>query len=75
MLNRNTTNISHQMQAYFKYEVLKRRLYLTLSAHDILNTADSYHVSSTADRLVQTWTPAYGRYFLAGVIWNFRKNK
>lgn len=75
MFNRKLTNVTHEMQAYIKVEILKRRLYMTLSGHDLLNTADSYSVSSTADRLVQTWTPAYGRYFLMGIVWEFRRNR
>lgn len=75
MLNRKMTNVTHEMQACIKVEILKRRLYMTLSGHDLLNTADSYSVTSTADRLVQTWTPAYGRYFLMGIVWEFRRNR
>lgn len=46
-----------------------------VSVYHLLNTADSYSVTSSADRIVQTWTPAYGRYFLLGFIWEFRKNR
>ena len=75
MLNRKMTNVTHEMQAFLKIELLTRCLYMTISGHDLLNTADSYSVTSSADRIVQTWTPAYGRYFLLGFIWEFRKNR
>lgn len=75
MLNRKMTNVTQEMQAFLKVELLKNCLYMTLSGHDLLNTADSYSVTSTADRLVQTWTPAYGRYFLMGIVWEFRRNR
>ncbi|MBE6236962.1 MAG: hypothetical protein E7116_02245 [Bacteroidales bacterium] len=75
MLNRKMTNVTQEMQAFLKIELLRRCLYMTISGHDLLNTADSYSVTSSADRIVQTWTPAYGRYFLLGFIWEFRKNR
>ena len=75
LINRKTTNLVNTLQVIAEAEILRRRLYLTLSAHDILNSSDSYTVTNTADQLIQNWTPAYGRYFLIGFRWKFRKDR
>ncbi len=75
LINRKTTNWVNTLQVIAEAEILKRRLYLTLSAHDILNSSDSYMVSYTADQLIQNWIPSYGRYFLVGFKWKFRKDR
>lgn len=53
--------------------LMKGRLVISVSANDLLNRSTTYSETTAADRRVQSWTPAYGRYYMLNVA--FRLNK
>ncbi len=64
---------SHSLDAKIEWKFLKKSLTVMLKAIDILNTGSVYTNIVTADAAVQTWKPIYGRYFMLGLAYNFRR--
>lgn len=73
-INLDRTTVENDMAVSIKAELVKARLFLTVSGHDLLNNSQSYTVNYTSDSRVQTWRPILGRYYMLGLSWRFRKN-
>lgn len=73
-INLDRTTVENDMAVSIIAELVKARLFLTVSGHDLLNNSQSYTVNYTSDSRVQTWRPILGRYYMLGLSWRFRKN-
>ena len=68
-----TDFMSHTLDVGLSWSFLKRTLEVGIYANDLLNTGYKYSSTVSADAAVQTWTPVYGRYFMLGITYLFRK--
>lgn len=64
---------NHDISAGIVWYFLKRSLSISLKAHNLLNTGTTYTNIVTADAVTQTWKPEYGRYYMLGIKYVFRK--
>ena len=51
------------------------KLTVSISANDLLGSSTKYLTESTAQYYKQEWTPAFGRYYLLSIIYEFRKKQ
>ncbi len=65
--------LSHGLDAALGWSFLKRSLKVYVKGIDLLNSGSIYSNIVTADSSVQRWTPVYGRYFMIGVQYLFRR--
>lgn len=64
---------NHNLSANINFIPLKdRSLKIKVTAGDLLNSGSTYTSSVTASGMFQSWTPVYGRFYLATVIYEFR---
>lgn len=73
-INLKRTVVENDMFISLTAELVKARLFLTVSGHDLLNNSQSYSINYTSDSRVQTWRPILGRYYMLSLRWRFRKN-
>ena len=63
----------HEANLLIGKSFLKKRLFLSLTANDILNRGAGYSISTTPDSIIRTWTPSFGRYYLLSVSYRFNR--
>ena len=64
----------HDLSAMVSVFFLNKTLALSVSAGDILSRATVRSVTTGTDSIISTITPSYGRYFMLGVTYRFRKH-
>lgn len=74
VLNLDYLYHKNTLSCSFTAEILKGRLYMTASGHDLLNKEPVYTIKYTGNSYVQEWKPTVGRYFMLTIKWKFRKN-
>ena len=68
-----TDFFTHSLDSEISWSFLKRSLTVSLKGIDLLNQGRSYTSNVTADASTQTWKPIYGRYFMLGIKYLFRR--
>lgn len=65
---------AHILSAALGYYFFDFKLFVSVSANDLLNSGSVYTIKHESNKIVQSWSPTYGRYFLFNISWNFSKN-
>ena len=63
----------HRLNAVIGCRLLKNRMTISLSGHDLLNSGSIYSMTTGSNYISQTWTPSYGRYFMFNISYNLNK--
>lgn len=63
----------HRLGLKVDWILVKDKWVLGLEANDLLNGGSLYKTAMTAESFSQTWTPAYGRFFLLSAKYFFRR--
>jgi hypothetical protein len=64
---------TNNLNALIGVKLMKKRLTLSISGHDLLNQGSLYSITSSATSIQQSWTPSYGRYFMLNLSFRFNK--
>lgn len=66
-------NLTHILNAEIGVKLLKKKMSLSVSGHDLLSDAGTYSNTVFNNYVVQRWTPSYGRYFMLTLKYDFSK--
>ncbi len=64
---------SHGLEVGLSCSLLKRSLIIYVKGMDLLDSGSMYNSVVTAEATTQTWKPVYGRFFILGIKYVFRK--
>lgn len=66
-------NLNHIVNAEIGIKLLKKKMSLSISGHDLLSGTSTYSNTVFNNYVVQTWVPSYGRYFMLNLKYDFSK--
>ena len=66
-------NLNHILNAEVGVRLLKKKMTVSISGHDLIADADTYSNVVYNNYVEQRWVPSYGRYFMLTLKYDFSK--